>query len=300
LTGTAPYTIVVFLARATDGSEQPTVVHFIYSRDGTLPLGSSNLPGVDKLTFLYVSDHGDDQPVIQLALTHTAHPLVSQIGKLAEAIIGPFGTAFTMKAVLPEGARTPKPTLTKTYFWTVNDVPIKFSRGTIAESDFVSVSAEDPTTHKVEPKEVTGGVTFANTPLTTMTFNAGIAGIAYHGGAQQLKVDSGTYASDPLSYVATLAGVTFHHGFDSTAAVASPNEKKGLFVGGIVTPAAGFAICGTYGWRGFSIIGGYGLMFVHVAPGKNAGDAVVAGTDQLKIGYAHVILIGGSYAFGSS
>ncbi len=83
---------------------------------------------------------------------------------------------------------------------------------------------------------------------------------------------------------------------------ATPRERIGLSIAGIITPAAGIAVGGSYGARGIAFNVWYAWMFVSTTPSNKAiGDVVDQDANpQLVTRTARAWIIGASYTFGGS
>ena len=114
-----------------------------------------------------------------------------------------------------------------------------------------------------------------------------------------MTIDSGSFVSDPMPRAATLAGITWHAKFDSTTPEPTPAERHGFFTGAVLTPSAGVAAGYSYGWRGFSLLGGFGVIWVKSADKNDRVNTAVGDTEALVLRPAYGFLFGGSYTFGS-
>ena len=289
------YIAVVFTAKPTDGAEEPVILHMLLKVDGLVIREVSALPGVRALSWVYLTDDEQDVPRIQIRSTAVENPLIGQIGPLIEAAAG----GFPQRSSLTAG--NPPPTF-PVIAWRADDVQLPFKRATIAETDFVSQMVKE----KGEPakaKQVSADVEFSNVPPSYITVHAGIGWLGGFSGAKPAKIDDDKYISDPLNRVATIAGVALHLPFDSTTPTPTFKERLGLVVAGVVTPAGGWYIGPSYGWRGFSVTAGLASMWVHTTPAdfkiggsvkpNDSGDV-----DQLVFGKVRAWMIGGTYVFG--
>jgi hypothetical protein len=147
---------------------------------------------------------------------------------------------------------------------------------------------------------VDGTFTITNTPLTWINVTAGVGVLSGRvSGAQRAKVEDKVYASDPLEKAATFAGVTLHVPYDSSLNKPSWKESLGGVVGVVMTPAGGFYLGGSAGWRGLSLTVGGAWMWVNTVPSdKKIGDSVADQGDQLVSRRAKALIVGGTYAFG--
>lgn len=291
----SPY-VVTFLAAPTDYS-QLTVLHLLYNGAKKVPLGVTRYPGISRAAWIFVGT-SDQTPGGLLSFGHADHPLLDQVGKLIETIATPIGALVPNQplATARHTAPADKPSKKPLRVWMAAQ-PIPFKRGSITETDYVVADVKN-SDGKFEPAQIDGTLVIDNTPLTSITANVAFFGFRAVKGARGMKVDEKTYASDPGGSVATSAGITIHVPFDSAQPTASPQERFGIFVGGIMTPNAGVAVAVTGGWRGFSLAAGCGVLAVKTAPaGKSIGD-VADGTTQLVNRPQYSLLLGGTYKFG--
>jgi hypothetical protein len=316
------YTILLFLATPTPHATQPTVAHVVYNPYWPMGRGVTVLPGIKRARFVYVTEVTHDEIVTQLASTPADNPVYAQLGQMFAALEKPLegvpmragvGRAGLAAAGAPQPGRPPH----RLFIRVAECVSLEFDRGSLVETDLLYVPKmnEDgsfvcrkddkqttPDVDKAAFQQLTGTFTLNNVPLTCLTVDAGVAvltgPVAFH---QKMKVEDGVYASDPLSYGAALAGVTFHAPFDSTSARPGWRQVVGLFVGGVAGPSAGFGVGGSFGWKGIALNAGYALLLVPTAP-DGAKPGAPASTDsnqksQLVTRVAGSPYIGVSYAF---
>lgn len=305
-TKTEPYKIIVFLARPTANAPLTTVAHFIYSETELAP-GAAALPGLHKVTWIYITADPLDRLVSQIVVLPAENPLWSPYGGVFSAVEKPLEKIARPAAA---GARQANGEL---ILRVTPSVDFQAARGFVAETDFVSTPNRDADFNLVDGEkhpttdlnaatylQVSGVFSMSNTPKTWLTVNAGV-GVLFGplSGAQRIRVDNKTYTSDPLARGMALAGVTFHAPYDSLAVEPTWEEVFGLFVGGVVSPTGGMAIAGSIGWKGIVVTIGYAGLLVQTAPpGSIAGDTVPAGLNpQLVNGVSWSPYIGGFYAF---
>jgi hypothetical protein len=297
-----PYKIIVFLARPTANAPQTTVAHFIYNETSPLTQGSTALPGIRKVTWIYITADSYDTLVSQIVATPIDNPVLAQLGGLFAAVEKPLEKI--VRAL--DGGH-------ELILRVAPSVDLRFARSSIVETDFISTPKRDdkfdlidankktPTDPKAaEYQQLPGSFTMSNTPKTWLTVNAGAAVLVGPvSGAQKMKVDNKAYASDPLTRGMAMAGVTFHVPYDTSTTKPTWQEVFGLFVGGVVSPSGGVAVALSVGWKGLAITYGRARISVQTAPaGSGAGDAVPSGLNpQLVNGISRTTFIGGSYAF---
>lgn len=282
---TEDYKVVVFVV-TPPGSKKSMVEHFIYNAAKPVGQGSLLLPGVRKATWVYVATDDTDEAVTQLTVTPGTNPAIAQLGQLASALEG---------KVLEKIALGPEHKAGDTVHLRVaGSVNLQFTRGTVAESDYVSPLGDST-------DALTGSFTITNAPKTWLTVNAGAA--AFVGnlrGAQRIKVDNKAYASDPLPRGLALAGVTLHWPYQAESVRMNWAESVGFFVGGVVSPVPGGAIGASVGVRGLSFTAGYAWLLVSTTPGTSmVGDPAVTDSTgaQLMNGTTRSWFLGATFAF---
>ena len=280
--------VIVMPVKVTQGAEDPTLIHIpVRKKSDTAWELITDLGGATSAVWMYLSDDARDVPRTVLVSTKIEHPILAQLGAFSKAVL----EAIPM-------VRPPSVTTSEVHVRTAT-VVLPFRRSNIVESDYLQVAGTDAY------KEITGGVTLSNTPATWINLNAA-AGVLTGRlrGAERVKVEDDKYASDPLPRTAVLVGATFHLPYDAGRPVPSARERVGLFLGVLVTPAAGFFAGPSVGWRGFALTAGYARMWIDTAPGgRTPGEAAVTGDDlvngqQLVRGTTSALLIGGTYVFG--
>jgi len=89
--------------------------------------------------------------------------------------------------------------------------------------------------------------------------------------------------------------------YDSSLSEMSQEERWGVLIGGVLTPAAGVGLGVSFGLiRGFAINGGViGVWVPSAPPGSNVGSAVTtdSNTKQLENRFNTALFIGGNYVF---
>jgi len=276
------YAVLFFTAKPTAGGKDG-IVHLLYDGVNGQLLNRPTLLGVGEVTWIYLSDEKSDKLVVQLSSVASDNPILGQLGKLASTIVPKFHAS----------AEQPPPALPQTFpifisISSTTELPLK--RGTITVTDFVG---RDKT-------QIDGTATFNNTPRTWMTVNAGAGVFAGKTvGAQQAKIDSKTYVSDPLARGATFAGVTFHAPYDGSQPKPDRAERIGFVVAAVLTPALGIYVGPSCGWRGLSLTAGWAEMWVNVPPKPKQINDPVEGQEKLGTGRTGRFLIAVSYAFGS-
>jgi len=308
---TEPYKIIVFLAKPTPAAQQGTVAHFIYNHANPITPGTSTLPGVNKVAWVYITEDDQDSIVSQLTTVAVDNPLFAQLGALA-GTVGPKIVDMDLFLSNKDGTTTKEPPkiVHTLRLLVAASVDLKAQRGTVAESDFISSPKRDTAGKFVDKDgkpsptpvfdQIGGTFSLTNTPKTWITINAGVAAFvgSVHG-AQRMKVDNKAYASDPLPIGLSFAGATFHLPYESSAPEASWRERAGGFVSAVLTPAGGLATGFSLGVRGIALSAGYAVMWVDTAPpNKIPGNAVDEGINpQLVKASAGSWFVGASYAF---
>jgi len=304
------WVIFILMTHPTDADgADPIIVHYIgHVVSSERPPGTVTLPGIAKATWVYVTDKKDDEVVGTIVSTPSVNPAVAQIGPLVAKLVplAGGGKSTDRKTLTPQAASKPH----ELYLSVAKDVQLPFRRATITENEYVKTAIEKD--HKASSTQVPGTETLLNVPRSWYTFDAA-AGVVTGKvkGAQQATVaavsangNTGTsvYQTDPLSRAAALAGVTLHAPYDSTTPKATPKERLGLSIAGVITPAAGIAVGGSYGTRGIAFNVWYAWMFVSTTPSnKVIGDVVDQNANpQLVTGTARAWIIGASYTFGGS
>ena len=276
--GLSEYSVVMFLAKPTAAATELTIVHVLH-RSKNADFGSTTLPGVKAINWIYITDNSDDRIVTQATITPSSNPIVAQVGGLLGALEKPL-----------EKSQGP-PIATPLQVWVAPSVPLMFKRGTIAANDYVSTKVG---------KQIAGTFALTNTPATWITANA-VAGLTIGDmtGSQRVKLDNKLYTSDPLSVGLTAAGVTLHLPYDALSANPSAREIFGLFLGGTITPAGGLAAGLSIGWRGVAFVWGRAWFRVQTMPAdKVLGDAApTGGAAQFTYDVTKSWFVGGSYAF---
>ena len=299
---TSEYLTVVFLAKAPPGFAQAVVTHsmYRYSYDSATKKATlttiTTLPGIDQMTWLYITDDESDVPMSQLTLTHVDNPIFAQLGQLLGAVEKPFEKSKDADGYSLRIKMTAR-------------VKLPFRRSTIVEADNVGTVKRNSNGEIVDDKNVvsetpvyqqsSATVTVNNTPNTWIAVNAGAGFIvgAVHND-QRMKIDSKSYASDPLRRGVTFAGVTVHLPYDASQPSVSLREVFGIFVGAALTPTGGFVVGPSIGWRGLALVAGYAALLVQTAPaGKTAGSDASQSNPQLVNGRSDAWFAGGSYAF---
>jgi hypothetical protein len=299
--------IVLFLAKPTRAAEQPVLVHVVYlpGRQNRVQEAGA-LPGVTKLTFVYITDNERDVVVSQLSVSRVDNPAVAQLGQLAAALAPGLGTLAAPPTVAP-GLATVPPTIL--YVLVARHVDIRFKRSSVVENDFVGTPLPHltapylcygTTPDKATCQQITGSLNLTNTPLTWWTVNAGVGfRISPVHGAQRMKVDTGVYASDPIPVGMTMAGVTFHGRYDASSPNVTWRERVGVFAGGVITPNGGIAVGMSIGVaRNLAVVGGYTGQLVPTAlSDKKPGDGAGNVDPQTRTGVSRAWFAGLIYAF---
>lgn len=65
-----------------------------------------------------------------------------------------------------------------------------------------------------------------------------------------------------------MAGVTLHFPYDSMSPTSSGRERAGLLVAGVITPAGGLAVGGSFGARGIALTVAYAWIWVSDYTGR--------------------------------
>lgn len=219
-------------------------------------------------------------------------PLVGAIPSFVRAITDAAGKGLSVQVQPPppQDGKTPPPPAIMAY---ATQVSVPFSRASIAESGTVQIKVN------TETKKVPVAATYANTPLSRLRFSTLAGGLVGKvRGPEKMKVDSGSYASDPLGRAAIMAAVMFHRPFDSTVADMSKAERFAGFAGAVLSPAAGFGAGLSVGIiRGLSANVGYMWVWVPTSSnGAATGTAAVEG-NQLSHKVNRGLFIGGGYVF---
>jgi hypothetical protein len=300
-----PYKMIVFLAKPTPNAPPTVVGHFLYNAASPLHQGATSIPGIKRLTWIYVTEDPLDSLVSQITVTPLDNPVLAQLGGLFAALEKP------LEKVSLLGTR--RAGVHDLVLHIAPSVDLVNKRSAIAQIDFISTPKRDASSNMLDSTgktttdakqvaylQVPGTFTIANTPHTWLTVNAA-AGILVGSvsGDQQMKVDNKMYASNPLSTGVAMAGVTFHVPFDSSSSQPTWQEVVGLFVGGVVSPTGGLGVGASVGWKGIALTVGYAALLVQTAPeGHAVGTAVPDGLNpQLVRGMSGSAFVAGSYAF---
>jgi hypothetical protein len=289
---TEDFKIVLFLAQPTVGSNA-TIAHAIYSERRLDRLGSPTLPGIGKATWVYITECPRDKVASVITLSPVENPVVAQLGSLATSIESKILERVDKSRQRPLRLHVSAPV----------DLPLH--RSSIAEADFITTPEaecnQDETEHAGEKRRELGGTfNITNAPKAWLTVNAVAAvPIGSVAGAQRIKVENKAYTSDPLPRGMAMVGVTLHPPFEVSSPRVTWQERVGLFVGGVISPAPGVAAGFSLGARGIALTTGYAALLVHTAPkGLKPGDAAVADTSsQLVDGTSRTWFVGLSYAF---
>ena len=278
----AENSVVMFLSKSKSG--EASIVHVLYQPRKSR-FASTTLQGAASLNWIYITETPGDTIVSQVTAPPTSNPILAQIGGLLSTIEKPYEKLdLTPHTLLLSVAA---------------NVGLTFRRSTITENDLVLRTVKDQKGADV-PKLIPGSFGISNTPNTWITANAVVgATLGNAKGDQRMKIDSKTYASDPLPIGLTGAGVTLHVPFDPFSPGPTWQEVFGLYGGGVVTPGGGFSIGGSIGWRGIAFLFGSAWIRVQTAPnGLDVGSAVPQGlSPQLTYGVSRTAFVGGSYAF---
>lgn len=218
-----------------------------------------------------------------------ANPLAGAVPSVVRTITDAVGKALPMVAPPPLPQVTPPPLVAY-----AAQVSVPFTRATIEETGTVEVMVDS------KRKEVPVKATYTNTPLSALTFST-LAGalVGTVNGPERMKVDSGSYASDPLGRAVTMVTLMFHKPFDSTLSEMSRAERWAGYAGAVLTPAAGIGAGVSIGIiRGLSANVGYAWVWVPTsANGAPAGTAVPSDGKQLIHKMNHGLFVGGGYVF---
>jgi hypothetical protein len=296
------YFVVVFTAMPTASAPKPMIIHVVLHRTNDRHIYEvGGFRGIGSAAWVYLTDDKSDEIKIQLFSKPGANPLAAQIGPLAAVILPVIPPRLISKAgVAPPPPPLPPPPPTSTiYYSVVDNVRLPFKRSAISESDFIQRGTG------AEAKPLDGQSTFANTPYSWLTLQAGVGVLTGKlRGATPAKIDSGAYITDVIKRSATTAGVALHWRFDPTSPRASAAESTAIVIGAVLTPAAGFYVGPSIGWRGFSFTAGRTWMWVQTTPeGYSIGDAVKKPSEggpnpQLVYRRLRTWMIGGIYVFG--
>lgn len=303
--------VVVFAARRA-ASADPEIVHILLRIDGEQVQEVGGFPGVESVTWAYLTDDATDVPRGQMFSKVLQNPLAGKVGPLVEKVVTNLPGTMTRRsigAVAPEnlageleGDAGKRPAKTVTVWTVPTTLPAR--RASVGADVYLQRTVDGE--KKPEQKEYAGEVTFANTPRSWVTLHAGFGVLTGKlRGASPAKIDEKEYVDDPLKRAATFVGGAFHLPFDSSSPVPTPAERVGLVTAALLTPAAGLYVGPSYGWRGFSLTAGVALLWVQTTPaGVAVGDAVKKPADggpekELVYKRSHALMIGGTYVFGS-
>jgi hypothetical protein len=310
---TDPYKVVVFLAKPTPAADSGTVAHFIFNQSSPIAPGFTILPGIDHAAWVYITEDDKDSIVSQLTTTAIDNPLFTALGSLAsglgEKIVD---MDFHMYSLTQSTKPSKLNKKHKLILHVAKSVNLRGQRSSLAEADYISSPLRNEKNEFIsrgdQPKvvskpvfeQITGSFAMTNTPLTHVTVNGGFGVIVLPTvGAKRMKVDDTNYASDPIPLGMTFAGVTFHRPYSDADPVASNNEKRGWFLGGVITPSAGIATGYSIGVRGIALVVGGAIVWVDTSiGGAAAGTAIPAGADpQLVKRPVGAFFVGATYAF---
>jgi hypothetical protein len=263
----------------------------------------------------------DTPPIVTLHVQAVANPITAQVGAFVQAVTGPLGgsgakgtsgTQTSKKTTVQPGfhVEVSLPTtwdlLDKTaqwYAYVSDPVTLLPGASTIDEKEQIAVPASTPAGGASPPaKPATTSQHYTNTPPRHIDFTT-VAGylVGTLRGAQQMQVNSGVYASNPIGRTLAMAAVAYHpSGYDSTLPSMSWPERFAVVLGGVATPAPGVGFGIQIGaLRG---VGGnidIVRMWVPTAvAGSSVGSTAPATGNQLPRRPTWGFALGGSYTFG--